>query len=138
MSLGALIEEEWRKIFPEGEYTAKEAAELKNAIGKATTYAHQQGTTVFASAGNAALDFDHTNNLISLPSMAPHVITISATAPIGWAKGTPMGDGSFDHLASYSNFGQSAIQFAAPGWRLLVSGERGLSARRSRTPVLRL
>lgn len=118
MSLGALIEKNGEPDHPTDPYTAKDAAELKNAIGKATTYAYQQGTTVIASAGNSSVDFDKTSTLISLPSMAPHVITISATAPIGWATGPPPGgswDGSFDHLASYSNYGQSAIQFAAPG-----------------------
>ena len=99
-----------------GNYTAREAAELKNAVGKATTYAYQQGTTVIASAGNNAIDFDHTNNLIHLPSDAPHVSSIAATAPVGWAKGWgPVLGRSFDHPASYTNFGQSVIDFAAPG-----------------------
>ena len=94
-------------------YTAKDAAEEKNAIGRATTYAYQQGTTVIASAGNGAVDMDHTANLIHLPSDAPHVISISATAPTNWAMApltTPL-----DDPASYTNFGQSAIDFAAPG-----------------------
>ena len=57
-------------------------------------------------------------------SDAPHVISISATAPIGWAKGpgVPYWDGSFDHPASYTNFGQSAIDFAAPGGDFVYPG----------------
>lgn len=96
----------------EGCYTAREAAELKNALGRATTYAYQKGVTVIAAAGNAAVDFDHTANLIHIPSDAPHVISISATAPNGWATG---GNPILDYPASYTNFGQSAIDFAAPG-----------------------
>ena len=113
MSLGAVLE----KDGVPGEYTRKEAAELEKAISRATTYAFQQGTTVIASAGNDEINFDLDHNLFDLPSMAAHVLSISATAPIGWAKGpgVPFWDGSFDHLASYSNFGKSGVEFAAPG-----------------------
>jgi len=110
MSLGAYL---FKSGDPVEGYTAKEANELKNAIGRATTYAYQQGTLVVASAGNSALDFDHTANLIHIPSDSPHVISTSATAPIGWA--TDPGNIFLDNLASYSNYGQSAIDFAAPG-----------------------
>ena len=99
--------------------TAREVAELKNAIGRATTYAYQRGSTVFAAAGNAALDFDHSADWIHLPSAAPHAIAISATAPIGWAKG---GNPFLDNPASYTNFGQSAIDFAAPGGDFVYPG----------------
>jgi subtilisin family serine protease len=98
---------------PADPYTAKEAAEIKNALGRATTYAYQNGTTVIASAGNDAIDADHTANLIHLPSDAPHVITISATAPVGWA--TDPANTFLDTPATYTNFGQSTIEFAAPG-----------------------
>ena len=43
----------------------------------------------------------------------PGVLAISATAPIGWALAPTMT--SYDNLASYSNYGQSVIAFAAPG-----------------------
>ena len=118
MSLGGtLLRRGEPDLPPPDAYTAKDAAELANAIGSATTYAFQQGTTVIASAGNAASDADHTADLLHLPSDAPHVSSIAATAPIGWAlgPGDPYWDGSFDHPASYTNFGQSVIDFAAPG-----------------------
>lgn len=116
MSLGAYLVKSGVK----GEYTAKEAVELKNAVGRATTYAYQQGSTVIASAGNASLDFDHTANLIHIPSDGPNVLTISATAPIGWAT-DPLNI-FLDNLASYSNYGQSAISFAAPGGDFVYPG----------------
>jgi lantibiotic leader peptide-processing serine protease len=123
MSIGAAL---LKSGDPAEGYTAKDAAELKNDLGRATTYAYQQGTTVFASAGNEATDADHTGNLIHLPSDAQHVNSIAATAPIGWAKGpgVPYWDGSFDHPASYTNFGQSAIDFAAPGGDFVYPGTR--------------
>ena len=114
MSLGAVLE----KDGVPGEYTKKDVQELEKGMSRATTYAYQQGTTVVASAGNAAINFDDDHNLIDLPSMAAHVLSVSATAPIGWATGLPPAgtwDGSFDHLASYSNFGKSGVEFAAPG-----------------------
>lgn len=99
--------------------TANEVAALATAVGRATSYAYQHGTTVIASAGNDAIDGDHTADVFHLPSDAPHVISISATAPIGWAKG---GNPSLDNLASYSNFGQSVISFAAPGGDFVYPG----------------
>src|SRR6266699_3359037 len=87
------------------------AAQLAEAIGRATTYAYQQGVTVFAAAANSALDLDHTANLVVLPAQSPHVLAISATAPEGFALGAT----DFDDPASYPDFGQSVIDFAAPG-----------------------
>ncbi len=91
------------------------AAQLAEALGRATTYAYQQGVTVFAAAANAALDLDHTANLVVLPAQSPNVLAISATAPEGFAVGYPFGATDFDDPASYTDFGQSVIDFAAPG-----------------------
>jgi subtilisin family serine protease len=68
---------------------------------------------VIAPAGNYASDGDHTADFIHLPGDAQGVISISATAPIGWA--TAPETTFLDNLASYSNFGRSVIDFAAPG-----------------------
>jgi subtilisin family serine protease len=87
------------------------AAELKNALSKATTYAYQRGVTVIASAGNEATDIDHTNNLIFVPAQSAHVINVAATGPVGFA----LGQTNYDTPSSYTNFGQSAITFGAPG-----------------------
>ncbi len=113
MSLGAVLN---RRGYEEDDGTpvsAREVAELAVALGRATTYAYQKGTTVIASAGNEANDGDHDQDTLHLPSDSPHVISIAATAPIGWA--TDPGNISLDNPASYSNYGQSVIDFAAPG-----------------------
>ncbi|MFH0757602.1 MAG: S8 family serine peptidase [Bacteroidota bacterium] len=93
-------------------YTAADAAWYKNIYGRAITFAYQNGTTVITSAGNDAIDFDHSADLMHLPSGAAHAISISATAPYGWAYDQ---DTNLDEFASYTNFGQSEIDFAAPG-----------------------
>jgi len=92
--------------------TAEEVQELKNAVARATTYAYQLGTTVVASAGNDSIDFDHTADFIHIPSDCPNVISVSATGPLGWAL-DPSTD--LDVPAFFTNYGQSAIDFAAPG-----------------------
>lgn len=111
MSLGAALEKNGF-CDEEGCVSANEVAALVNAIKRATNYANQQGTTIIASAGNDAIDLDHTDNLIHVPSDLPKVLSISATAPIGWGVDPTV---FLDNLASYSNFGQSAIDFGAPG-----------------------
>ena len=108
MSLGGYLVKSGEK----GLYTAVEAGELRHFIDRAVDYATSRGALVIASAGNDAIDFDKTDNLISLPSDSPGALSISATAPIGLARNPNV---SLDNLASYSNFGQSAISLGAPG-----------------------
>ena len=90
-----------------------EYALLTNAVNRATTYAYQHGTTVIAAAGNNGWDRDHFfGDLVVSPADGPNVISISATAPYGWWFDFST---NLDVPASYTNFGQSAIDFAAPG-----------------------
>jgi subtilisin family serine protease len=105
MSLGASFDRQ-----------GKDAAELAVALGRATTYAYQRGVTVVASAGNDFFDLDHTNNLITLPAMSPHVIAVSATSPRDWGHGST----DLDVPTTYTNYGQSAIDFAGPGGDFVV------------------
>lgn len=92
---------------------------LTVATNHAAIYARQQGAIVIAAAGNDATDYDHSQDLIHLPSGATKVLSVSATAPRGWA--TPAGS-SFDYLASYSNYGTSVIDFAGPGGDFVYPG----------------
>ena len=69
------------------------------------------GVTVVAALGNDAVNMDTSNDLVFVPAMSPHVIAVSATGPVGWALGAT----NVDRPASYTNFGQSAVDFAAPG-----------------------
>jgi len=99
---------------------ANEITALANALSRATTYAYQSGTTVIVAAGNSAIDRDHDGSYLVVPADSTHVISISATGPVGWAlntAGTPL-----DNLASYSNYGQSRISFAAPGGDFIYPG----------------
>lgn len=112
MSLGASIPQ--RGICDEfGCISANEVAELRVLMNRVNNYASQQGVTIITSAGNSGLDRDKTRDLLVLPADMPNVISISATAPIGWA--TDPGNIFLDNLSSYSNYGRSAIDFAAPG-----------------------
>lgn len=99
--------------------TPEEVAELKHALNLATRYANKQGATLVASAGNDAEDYDQNTGILSLPAMSDHVLAISATAPIGWAVDPSV---TLDNLASYSNFGNSIIDFAAPGGDFVYPG----------------
>ncbi len=104
-----------------------EVAELVNATARATRYARQQGALVVTSAGNDGIDFDHASgveicddegdcaryNLRAFPAELPGVLAVSASAPTGWALdplNTPL-----DGVASYTNYGRSLIDLAAPG-----------------------
>ena len=96
------------------------AAGLTVALARAATYAYQRGVTVIAAAGNNGTDLDHTNNQVFVPAQLPHVISVSALAPMGWAvPGTAF---DLDRPASYTNFGQSAIDLAAPGGDFALPG----------------
>lgn len=83
-------------------------------INQVMSYANRKGTTVVVSAGNSALDLDRDGNGYKSYCSAPTVVCVSATGPTGattvngpWAN--------IDALASYSNYGRSAISVAAPG-----------------------
>lgn len=104
----------------------KDVAELVNATKRAVQYARAQNAIVVTSAGNDGRDLDHDSgvqicdddgvcyraNLRSFPGQLPGALTVSALAPEGWAYNP---NANPDILASYSNYGQSAISFGAPG-----------------------
>jgi subtilisin family serine protease len=120
MSLGAIIP---RRGFCDDQgncVSAKDIAEIANAISRATSYANRHGTTVIAAAGNAALDFDHSADLIDLPAQAVDVVAVSATSPIGWGL-DPNTD--LDVPTSYTDYGLSVINLAAPGGDFAYPGD---------------
>lgn len=87
-------------------------AQFINTYSKAATYARQNGVTLIASAGNESTDYDKTDSLMHLPSSLPAVLSISATGPINWGSDPYT---NLDNRAIYTNYGQSTIDFAAPG-----------------------
>jgi lantibiotic leader peptide-processing serine protease len=105
MSLGA--------TFPSGRDIKVRA--LKALFDVATTFAHDQGVLVVASAGNGdkhgrGIDHDLGQHF-TLPAQADHVVGVSALGPVGFAKGAT----NFDRLSSFSNFGTSIVDFSGPG-----------------------
>jgi subtilisin family serine protease len=99
-----------------------DAAQLIAALNRATAYATQQGVTVIASAGNSGVDVDHTANLVFVPAQSANVLAVAATGPVGFAVGYPNGATNFTRSASYTNFGQSIIDLAAPGGDNVLPG----------------
>lgn len=83
-------------------------------INQAVNYAYRGGTQMIVSAGNSAADLDHDGNSFKSYCSAPNVTCVSATGPTAAASlNGPWAN--VDALASYSNFGRSAISVAAPG-----------------------
>ena len=106
---------------------ANAASELINATARATRYAEKQNALIVTSAGNDGRNLDKDSstrvcdvdgncfnyNLRAFPAELPATLAISALGPEGWAYdrvNTPL-----DERASYTNYGQSAIDFSAPG-----------------------
>jgi len=123
MSLGAYIPRNGKFVADDGSVIndTKAVQELVTAINKVTTYATQQGVTVISSAGNSAIDGNKDKSGMSIPSGAPNVISISATAPIGWYYAPLTVD--LDRVASYTNFGTPDVSFAAPGGDFAYPGD---------------
>jgi subtilisin family serine protease len=83
-------------------------------INRVFNYANQKGTIIVVSAGNSAIDMDHDGNRYNSYCNSPHVVCVSATGPTAQA-GVNGPWTNIDALASYSNFGRSAVSVAAPG-----------------------
>jgi subtilisin family serine protease len=75
------------------------------ALSRAVNHATANGTLVVSAAGNEAVDLN--SRIFSVPAQSGNGMAVSATGPFNQAN--------FDRLASYSNFGQSVINVAAPG-----------------------
>lgn len=118
MSLGAVIPKAGDPADPDLD-TPEKVDALKHAMNRATNYAYRQGAVVIASAGNDAIDLDAHPELLVLPADSQNVLSISATAPIGWAVDPST---FLDHQSSYTNYGRSAIDYAAPGGDFVYPG----------------
>jgi subtilisin family serine protease len=98
MSLGATFD---RNNAGGGNGTGQLIAALNRAVNHATV----RGTLIVSAAGNEGVDLN--SRVFSVPAQSGNGMAVSATGPINLAN--------FDRLASYSNFGQSVINVAAPG-----------------------
>lgn len=110
MSLVAALEKSGNAA--EG-YKATDDVALRSLVDRAVSYAYQRGSLVITSSGNDGINGDADRDLIHTPSDSPQAISISATAPRGWAKAP--NTTFLDNLATYSNYRRSVINLAAPG-----------------------
>ncbi len=97
MSLGA--------VFDRNPRAGDNAGPLMAALNRAINHATAAGTLCVSSAGNYSVNLN--GRLVSIPAQSGNGMAISATGPIGLQD--------FDRLASYSNYGRSVIDVAAPG-----------------------
>jgi subtilisin family serine protease len=75
------------------------------SLNRAINFATQAGTLCVSAAGNQGVDL---NGMIwSIPAQSGNGMAVAATGPYGLAN--------FDRPASYTNYGQSVINVAAPG-----------------------
>ncbi|MFL6214064.1 MAG: S8 family serine peptidase [Blastocatellia bacterium] len=78
---------------------------LLSALNRAINHATANGTLVVSAAGNEGVNLN--GRIVSIPAQSGNGMAVSATGPVNQAN--------FDRLASYSNYGQSVINVAAPG-----------------------
>ncbi len=116
MSLGATLYKNGKLVDADGnpfKIPGKYVMEIVLAQQRAIDYAYKKGTTIIASAGNDAHDADGDESWIKLPGGLNNVVTVSATAPDDYDYTAAYTN--FDIPASYTNYGKSLIDIAAPG-----------------------
>jgi subtilisin family serine protease len=86
---------------------------LISALNRAVNHATARGTLVVSAAGNEGVDLN--SSIMSVPAQSGNGMAVSATGPIGFGAFGFSPPAVFDRLASYSNFGQSVVNVAAPG-----------------------
>jgi subtilisin family serine protease len=86
---------------------------LISALNRAVNHAEARGTLVVSAAGNDGVDLN--GRLFAIPAQSGNGMAVSATGPIGFGLFGFNPPAVFDRLASYSNFGQSVVNVAAPG-----------------------
>lgn len=121
MSLGATLNKNGKLIDADGnefKIPAKFIQEIIQVQQRAVDYAFKNGVTIIASAGNDGVNYDGNSAFIKLPGGLNNVITISATAPEGWNFDP---SSNYDIPASYTTYGRSLIDVAAPGGDFDVS-----------------
>ena len=86
---------------------------LLAALNRAVNHAEARGTLVVSAAGNDGVDLN--GRIFEIPAQSGNGMAVSATGPIGFGAFGFSPPAVFDRLASYSNFGQSVVNVAAPG-----------------------
>jgi subtilisin family serine protease len=78
---------------------------LLSALNRAVNHATAAGVLVVSSAGNNGLNLN--SSIMTVPAQSGNGLAVSATGPYCQTD--------FDRFTSYSNYGQSVINLAAPG-----------------------
>lgn len=94
--------------------------ELIQAFRRTVQYAHNNNTTVIASAGNDGIDYDNAGGFMAFPAGVQGVIAISATAPVGWGLDPAT---NLDVPTTYTNYGTSLVHLAGPGGDAAYPGD---------------
>lgn len=101
--------------FDKSDVAAAGFAGFAGFINRTFNYAKRKGMTIVVSAGNSAEDLDRNGDDYKTYCDTPGTICVSATAP---ASSDDNFFGPFYDItapASYTNYGRSAIDLAAPG-----------------------
>lgn len=118
MSLGGTVNKNGGYIIDANEkrwnIPANDIQELIRAQQRAVDYAYSKGSTIIASAGNDATNYDGNKSFLKLPAGLNNVIAISATAPEGWHWNLNPNT-NYDVPASYTTHGRSLVDLSAPG-----------------------
>jgi|WetSurMetagenome_2_1015567.scaffolds.fasta_scaffold00166_26 subtilisin family serine protease len=120
MSLGATVNKNGF-YYDENDVLQKvPAVYIQNLIlaqQRAVNYAYKKGVVIVASAGNDYANADGNAALFILPAQLQHIIAVAATAPDYWYSDIMNGitDPDFDIPSSYTNYGKSLVDIAAPG-----------------------
>lgn len=119
MSLGATISRNGFYLDDNDVVQKMPAVHIQNLIlaqQRAVNYAYKKGVVIVASAGNGGSDFDGNGSVFKLPAELNNVIAVSATAPYEWYNSITSGiDPFLDFPASYTDYGKSLVDLAAPG-----------------------
>ncbi len=121
MSLGATLNKNGFYYDDDDVLQKVPAVVIQNIIlaqQRAINYAFKKGVTIVSSAGNDGINADGDASLIKLPGGLVNVITVSATAPYEFAYATSSNI-NFDFPASYTTYGKSLVDIAAPGGDLV-------------------
>ncbi|MEX2157048.1 MAG: S8 family serine peptidase [Gemmatimonadales bacterium] len=104
------------------------------AFERAANYAFRKGALLVSLPFNDSADLDHNGDLVRLPCEAANAICVSATGPTASA-GINGPWQNVDAPASYTAFGRSAVDVAAPGGDGIAGQFRGVTLLCTTTPT---
>lgn len=119
MSLGARFNRNGFYYDENGNLVKIPAVYIQNLImaqQRAINYAWKKGAIIVTSAGNDNADADGNGSIFVIPAELQNVVSVSATAPdYWWGDYLNEIEPNLDIPASYTDFGKSLVDVAAPG-----------------------